>query len=213
MKNQLRSLITKAVVLSLGVVTMSCSDVNSENEGGNDIPPVTEAAAGQETVVLAAGCFWCVEEIYEYVPGVSEAVSGYSGGPEQSPTYEQVARGLTGHTEAVEVQYDADKVSLDELLEIFWKSFDPTDGSGVAPDFGKQYRPALFYKNEQEKQLMEASKAALAEKLQQTVDVEIVPLEKFWVAEDYHQDFAKRNPEHGYVKNVSIPRMKRTLNK
>jgi len=148
-----------------------------------------EAAAGakkavapvaQTKVVLAAGCFWCVEEIFEHVDGVSEAISGYSGGKELNPTYDQVG---------------------------------PTDGSGVAPDFGRQYRPALFYSNAAEKKIMEDSKAALAKKLGQKVDVEIVPLEKFWKAEEYHQDFAKRNPNNGYVQAVSIPRMVRTLAK
>lgn len=181
-----------------------------------------EAAAGakkavapvaQTKVVLAAGCFWCVEEIFEHVDGVSEAISGYSGGKELNPTYDQVGAGLTGHTEAVEVIYDPKTVKLGQLLDIFWKSFDPTDGSGVAPDFGRQYRPALFYSNAAEKKIMEDSKAALAKKLGQKVDVEIVPLEKFWKAEEYHQDFAKRNPNNGYVQAVSIPRMVRTLAK
>ena len=169
--------------------------------------------AAETKLTLAAGCFWCVEEIYEQVPGVSEAVSGYSGGKEENPTYQQVSAGQTSHTEAVEIEYDPEKVSLEKLLAIFWKSFDPTNGKGVAPDFGSQYRPAVFYRNTEEKKVMEASKAALAKKLGKKVEVEIIAFEKFWKAEEYHQDFAKKNPEHGYVKGVSIPRLKRTLGK
>lgn len=173
----------------------------------------TATGSSQSTLTLAAGCFWCVEEIFESVTGVSEAVSGYSGGTEKNPTYEQVSAGRTSHTEAVEITYDSEEVSLEKLLAIFWKSFDPTNGKGVAPDFGKQYRPALFYRSAEEKKVMEDSKKALAKKLGKDVEVEIVAFEKFWKAEEYHQDYAKKNPNNGYVQSVSVPRMKRTLGK
>ena len=173
----------------------------------------TASGSLKHQLILAAGCFWCVEEIYESVSGVSNAVSGYSGGKEKNPTYGQVAAGLTGHTEAVEITYDPETVSLDQLLTIFWKSFDPTNGKGVAPDFGKQYRPALFYRNTEEKKIMETSKKALAEKLGKKIEVEIVPFEKFWKAEEYHQDYAKKHPNDGYVRAVSLPRLERTLGK
>ena len=179
------------------------AQLQAEGYGTNKAP--------ESTLTLAAGCFWCVEEIYESVEGVSEAVSGYSGGKEENPTYEQVGSGLTGHTEAVELMYDPKKVSLEKLLAIFWKSFDPTNGTGVTPDFGTQYRPALFYRTEKEKQVMEDSKKALAEKLGQKVEVEILPFEKFWIAEEYHQDYAKKHPNDGYVQAISIPRLLRTL--
>jgi len=208
MKKGFRNFIGSSLAIGIGFISVACGQDNTEKkemEGKKEM--------GSETVILAAGCFWCVEEIYEHVPGVSEAVSGYSGGKEENPTYKDVSAGKTGHTEAVEVMYDSKKVSLDELLDIFWKSFDPTNGKGVSPDFGTQYRPALFYKTEEEKKIMEASKAAIAKKLGKKVEVEIVPFEKFWIAEEYHQDFAKRNPNQGYVKAVSIPRMKRTLGK
>lgn len=169
------------------------------------------AQAAEKKVTLAAGCFWCVEEIYERVPGVSEAVSGYAGGKEKNPTYKQVSAGETGHTESVEITYDDEKVDLDKLLAIYWKSFDPTNGKGVAPDFGKQYRPVLFYRTAEEKKVMEASKAALAKKLGKKVAVKIVPFVKFWKAEGYHQDYAKKNPNDRYVQGVSLPRLRRTL--
>ncbi|MGJ8655757.1 MAG: peptide-methionine (S)-S-oxide reductase MsrA [Akkermansiaceae bacterium] len=171
------------------------------------------AQAAEKKLTLAAGCFWCVEEIYERVPGVKEAESGYSGGEEQNPTYKQVSSGATGHTEAVELTYDSTKVNLESLLAVYWKSFDPTNGKGVAPDFGKQYRPVLFYRDNDEKKVMEISKAALAKKLGKKIEVEIVPLVKFWLAESYHQDYAKKNPNDPYVKGVSLPRLHRTLGK
>ncbi len=193
--------------ISLIALLTSCSQADKSKQTTNEAKP------GDKILTLAAGCFWCVEEIYQEVPGVNEAVSGYSGGKEKNPTYKQVSSGQTGHTEAVEVYYDAKKISLDQLLTIYWKSFDPTNGNGVAPDFGKQYRPVLFYKDDAEKKIMEASKASLAKKLGRKIAVEILPIEKFWPAEDYHQDYAEKNPNDRYVRGVSIPRLKRTLGK
>jgi len=194
-------------LLSLIALLTACTKSDKPSRAINGPQP------GDSKLTLAAGCFWCVEEIYQEVPGVNEAVSGYSGGKEINPTYTQVSAGLTGHTEAVEVYYDPSKVKLEQLLAIYWKSFDPTNGSGVAPDFGKQYRPVLFYRNDTEKKVMEASKAALALKLGEKVEVEIVPFKKFWEAEDYHQDYARKNPNDRYVQGVSLPRLRRTLGK
>ena len=208
MKKESKILITCALIVS-GLVTASCNDSVPDKSTFKPIPEGTAL----ETLTLAAGCFWCVEEIYEHVPGVSEAVSGYSGGKEQFPTYNNVAAGRTSHTEAVEIMYDPNTVNLDHLLNIYWKSFDPTNGRGVAPDFGRQYRPVLFYRTEEEKQIMEASKQALALELKEDIAVEIVPFEKFWKAEDYHQDYAENNPGNFYIKSISIPRMKRTFKK
>lgn len=195
------------ILLSLLALLTSCSQADKTQKTTHESKP------GDKTLTLAAGCFWCLEEIYQAVPGVSNAVSGYSGGKEKNPTYSQVSAGKTGHTEAVEVYYDDKKISLEQLLTIYWKSFDPTNGRGVAPDFGTQYRPVLFYKNDTEKKAMLASKAALAKKLGKNIAVEILPLEKFWTAEDYHQDYAENNPNDPYIKGISIPRLKRTLNK
>lgn len=171
------------------------------------------AFAKEQKVVFAAGCFWCMEEIFEELPGVSDVVSGYTGGEELNPTYEQVSAGKTGHSEAVEITYDDEKISLKELLAYFWKSHDSSDGRGVAPDFGTQYRSELYYGSEEELKVMTESKAAEAERMGKKVATKIVPLAVFWPAEDYHQDFARKNPENPYVKNVSIPRLKRTLAK
>ena len=197
------------MLFSIGFITAACSDTIPDKKTFKPIPKDAEL----KTLTLAAGCFWCVEEIYEHVEGVSEAVSGYSGGTEQNPTYQNVAAGRTSHTEVVKITYHPEFVNLDRLLKIFWNSFDPTNGKGVAPDFGRQYRPALFYKTAKEKEVMEASKKALATKLGKKIEVEIVPFEKFWIAEEYHQDYAEKNPFDLYIKRISIPRMKRTFKK
>lgn len=164
-------------------------------------------AADLQKATFAAGCFWCVEAIFERVPGVTDVVSGYTGGKEKEPTYEQVGAGNTGHCEAVEITYDAEKTSYSKLLDVFWKSHDPTDGRGVAPDFGKQYRSALFYRTPEEKGMIEASKAALEKKLGKKIATDVAAFGKFHLAEDYHQNYVKLNPTNSYVRRVSIPRL------
>ncbi len=169
--------------------------------------PTLLQAADLKKATFAAGCFWCMEAIYDRVPGVTDVVSGYSGGKEKNPTYEQVGSGATGHCETVEITYDAEKTSYAKLLDVFWKSHDPTDGRGVAPDFGKQYRSALFYRTPEEKEAIEKSKAALEKRLGKKVATQVVPFVKFYPAEGYHQDYVKNHPNDSYVRNVSIPRL------
>lgn len=166
-------------------------------------------AAETETAVFGAGCFWCVEAFYEQQPGVKNVVSGYAGGGEANPTYEQVSAGKMGHAEVVQVEFDPAVTSYEKLVEFFWKTHDPTDGRGVAPDFGKQYRPIILYRTPEQKVLAEKSKEALAVKLNKPVAVEIVALDKFYVAEDYHQEYVRKNPKDGYVVGVAIPKLKK----
>ncbi len=149
-----------------------------------------------EVATFAGGCFWCIESGFEKLPGVSEAVSGYAGGHVDKPTYKQVSMGVTGHTEAVQVFYNPDIISYNELLEGFWRQFDPTDGDGSFIDRGKQYRPAIFYNNEKQKTLAENSIQQLAAsgRYDKPVAVEISPLKKFYKAEEYHQNYYKKNP-------------------
>lgn len=160
---------------------------------------------------FASGCFWCVEAIFESVDGVEEAISGYAGGTKENPTYEEVGRGLTNHTEAVEVYYDPEVVSYASLLKVYYGSHDPTTVNGQHPDFGKQYRSMILYTNEMEKKAAEDFKKALeaAGTYSDPIATEIEPLTKFWAAEEYHQDYEKRNPNNSYVRNVSIPRLNR----
>ena len=148
-----------------------------------------------QKAAFAAGCFWCTEEAFEKVPGVISAVSGYTGGKTQHPTYEQVSRGITGHAEAVEVTFDPAKVSYEKLLDVFWLNHDPTVRDRQFCDGGSQYRPEIFYYTEEQKRLAEASKAKW-EKLKpfrQPILTPITAAGTFWPAEDYHQDYYKKN--------------------
>ena len=148
-----------------------------------------------EIATLAGGCFWCMEPPFEKRDGVKEVVSGYAGGEEQNPTYKQVASGQTSHTESVQVVFDPSKISYAEVLTIFWQQIDPTQVDGQFVDTGAQYRTAIFYHDEQQKKLAEQSMRLLAERgpFDEDIVTEIQPLGKFWVAEEYHQDFYKKS--------------------
>lgn len=159
---------------------------------------------------FASGCFWCVEAIFESVKGVEEAVSGYSGGTEANPTYEEVGRGQTHHAEAVEVYYDPKVVDFKTLVKVFFGSHDPTTLNRQGPDVGAQYRSIAFYQNEKEKKIIEDYIEELKEKgVYPAITTQVVPFTRFWKAEAYHQDYEKRNPDNAYVRKVSIPRLRR----
>ncbi|WP_350557758.1 peptide-methionine (R)-S-oxide reductase MsrB [Psychrobacter sp. CAL346-MNA-CIBAN-0220] len=145
---------------------------------------------------LAGGCFWCVESGYEKIPGVVEVVSGYAGGQTENPTYSSVSAGGTGYTEAAQVYYDPQKITYDGILQALWRIADPTDDKGQFVDRGTQYRPAIFYNNQEEKQKAEAAKQSLQESgvYDKPVVIEIVPASTFYPAEEYHQDYYKKNP-------------------
>lgn len=160
---------------------------------------------------FASGCFWCVEAIFESVEGVIEAESGYSGGKEQNPTYKQVSAGLTGHTESVKVYYDANIIDYKTLLRVYYGSHNPTTVNGQHPDYGKQYRSAIFYTNDDEKAIIEnyINELESLSTYKEEIATEVVMFDKFWIAEDYHQDYEKLNPNQPYVKSVSIPRLRK----
>jgi peptide-methionine (S)-S-oxide reductase len=148
-----------------------------------------------EKATFAAGCFWCTEEAFEKVPGVVSAVSGYTGGKVKGPSYDQVSSGRTGHTEAVEVTFDPAKVSYDKLLDVFWVNHDPTVKDRQFCDAGSQYRPEIFYHSEEQKRLAEASKAKWEKQkpFRQPILTPITQASEFYPAEDYHQDYYKKN--------------------
>jgi len=149
--------------------------------------PQTRAVA-----TFAGGCFWCMEGPFDKLPGVISTTSGYTGGTKANPTYEEVSNGGTGHRESVEVVYDPRKVTYAQLLDTFWHNVDPTDNSGQFCDHGSQYRSAIFYHDAEQKRLAEASKAALEKRFRVATD--ILPASPFWRAEEYHQDYYKKNP-------------------
>lgn len=152
--------------------------------------------AGQAEAVFAGGCFWCTEHDFEAVPGVSEAISGYTGGTLENPTYEDVITETTGHYESVLVRYDPKVITYAALVERFWLLVDPTDDGGQFCDRGPSYRSAIFAATPEQKQQAEASKAALQQsgKLREAVTTEILPLGRFYPAEEYHQGYAEKNP-------------------
>ena len=145
---------------------------------------------------FAGGCFWCTESDFEKVDGVREVVSGYIGGHVENPSYEQVSAGETGHVEAIQVRYDPTKVSYKELLDVFWRHVDPTDPAGQFADRGSQYRPVIFYHNDEQKRLAEETKDELGRsgRFEKEITTEIVPASTFYPAEDYHQDYYKKKP-------------------
>jgi peptide methionine sulfoxide reductase msrA/msrB len=145
--------------------------------------------------IFAGGCFWCMEGPFEKEEGVVEVISGFSGGDKENPSYEEVSSGQTKHIESVQIVYDPEKISYQKLLEIYWRQIDPTDDGGQFVDRGSQYRSAIFYSNDKEKKLAEASKKALAEsgKFEKPIVTEILPFKAFYPAEDYHQDYYKNH--------------------
>jgi peptide-methionine (S)-S-oxide reductase len=165
--------------------------------GFSNVPRPSVAESGEPAkAYFAGGCFWCMEEVFEKVDGVIAAVSGYMGGTVQDPSYEDVSSGRTGHAESVEVLYDPSKVTYNQLLEAFWRNVDPITPNAQFCDHGTQYRAAIFYQNDQEKRFAEESKQAIeqSKRFSQPIVTQIVMASRFYVAEEYHQDFYKKNP-------------------
>jgi peptide-methionine (S)-S-oxide reductase len=197
----IKSVFTFSVVLLL----ISCLGFSKKQE-------VSKAPykPSKETKVayFASGCFWCVEAIFESVTGVEEAVSGYAGGFTKNPTYQSIGTGKTGHAEAVAVYYNPEKVSFETLVTVFFGSHDPTTVNGQNPDYGTQYRSIAFYENDKEKAIIDAAISKLNKEVYNgKIATEVTKLIKFYEAEEYHQDFEKRNPNQSYVKAVSVPRL------
>lgn len=189
MKNMRRVIL---MITLAGLVGLPVSAADDRMKNSKSVPDDSSLAVA----TFAGGCFWCVEAGFEKIPGVVEAVSGYSGGAETTPTYEQVASGRTGHTEAVQVYYDSAVITYEGLLQGFWRFMDPTDNMGQFVDRGKQYRPAIFYHSDKQRQLAEESKNALQEsgRYEKPVVIEIVPFRAFYEAEAYHQNYYRENP-------------------
>ncbi len=165
---------------------------------------------GLNTAYFASGCFWCVEAVYERVKGVEESVSGYAGGHTEYPTYEKSNTGKTGHAEAVEIYYDSTVVDFATLVDVYFGSQIITQVNGQGPDWGSQYRSIIFYQNEVEKSIIDDKIALLNKRIApEKVAAEVMPFDRFWVGEGYHQDYEKLHPNQGYIRSVSIPRLKR----
>lgn len=202
-------------IITLFVLTLlfSCQNMAQNKKKMDAVknaqPVVVPMENGLAKAYFASGCFWCVEAVYESIKGVKEVINGYSGGHTNNPTYDASNTGRTGHAEAVEVIYDPKIVSFDILVDAYFASQNPTQVNGQGPDRGSQYRSIIFYQNEAQKEVILKKKEALAKKLNATIAAEVYPFQKFWVAEDYHQNYERLHPNNGYIRNVSIPRLKR----
>jgi peptide-methionine (S)-S-oxide reductase len=162
-----------------------------------------------EVATLGGGCFWCLDAAYRRIEGIKSVVSGYAGGATPNPTYEQVCNGTTGHAEVVQVEFDPDVITYPEILEIFWTIHDPTTLNRQGADVGSQYRSAIFYEGDTQKAAAEASRDEVQALWPNPVVTEIVPLEAFYPAEEYHQDFYAKNPGQGYCQAVINPKLRK----
>ena len=161
------------------------------------------------TATLGGGCFWCVEAVYERLPGVVSVTSGYAGGHTDNPTYEQIGTGKTGHAEVVQIEYDPEKVTFEKIIDLFWDAHDPTTLNRQGADVGPQYRSIILTATEDEARIAGESKERAQSKFKSPIVTEIVPLEKFYPAEDYHQDFYRENPMHPYNMAVIRPKLEK----
>lgn len=207
-----------ATLLATSCQSKTKKDTLSENTAvEQEKPQEIEKLSAQdlskyETAYFASGCFWCVEAIFESVKGVKEAVSGYAGGTLENPTYEAVSYGKTDHAEAVQVYYDPKEISFTQLVQVFFGSHDPTQLNRQGPDRGTQYRSMAFYKTDEQKKIIEGYMQALQDNNVYDGDpitTEVAPYTTFYKAEEYHQDYERKNPNNSYIRNVSIPRLNR----
>lgn len=177
---------TLSVLAAAGLASPSLQAQSSQDQ------PSQQQSSAEAT--FAGGCFWCMEPPYDNQPGVSATISGYIGGELENPSYEDITRGDTGHAEVVKVEYDPEQISYEQLLEIFWRNIDPFAVDRQFCDVGDQYRSAIFYHDEAQRELAEASKAEMEERFDQEIATQIVPANTFWPAEEYHQDYYQKNP-------------------
>lgn len=172
-------------------------------------PTISASSPNKSVAVFGAGCFWCLEVIYEELNGVQEVISGYAGGSEPYPKYEEVAMGNTSHAEVIKIIYDPNVITYRELINYFWSTHDATRSDGVWPDFGPQYRSILLYQNDTEKMAIQASRTKYETETGKSIATEIKALEVFYPAENCHQNYAKKNPKNRYVRTIIEPKMRK----
>ena len=204
-------LIIGLIIFLTSVTGYSCKEVKSTKIESEKSEMDSTQDMNLEKATFGGGCFWCTEAIYERVEGVHSVVSGYAGGTVKNPTYKQVCDGTTGHAEVTQITYDPKVVSYDELLEIFFKTHDPTTLNRQGADVGTQYRSVIFYHNDEQKQKAEYYKSELNKSgaWNNPVVTEISPLINFYSAEDYHQDYYANNPNQGYCAFVIGPKVEK----
>jgi peptide methionine sulfoxide reductase msrA/msrB len=188
------------VLLATMMIIAACVNMSEDSTMENG------SHEGLEYATFAGGCFWCMEPPFENLDGVHEVIAGYTGGDTENPSYEEVSSGETGHYEAIQIMYDPERITYEELLEVYWRQIDPTDAGGQFVDRGTQYRTAIFYHNQRQKELAEESRRRLEEsgRYDKPIVTEILPYEEFYPAEDYHQDYYQKNPDiYEYYKKNS----------
>ncbi|MFP4091843.1 MAG: peptide-methionine (S)-S-oxide reductase MsrA [Cyclobacteriaceae bacterium] len=207
--------------LSLIISTFFLLACNSEQQAQSKLQPSeftvepasisASEAEKLDTATFAAGCFWCVEAVFERVKGVKSVVSGYAGGNQPNPTYQEVAAGKTDYAETVQIYYNPEEVNYQQLLEIFFATHDPTQLNRQGPDVGKQYRTEIFYHDARQQELAQEYMQQLSEsgKYEDEIVTRLSPLDEFYVAEDYHQNYYENNPNDRYIVNIAVPKIKK----
>ena len=178
-------------------------DTYNDTVEGNNMGNKTELAT------FGGGCFWCTEAVYEKIDRVVSVISGYAGGNKTDPSYEDVVTGKTEHAEVIQIEFDPDKISYDELLDLFWKAHDPTTLNRQGADIGTQYRSIILYHNNTQREAAERSLKRASPLFDRPIVTEVKPLDKFYPAEDYHQDYYENNPNAGYCRIVINPKLKK----
>jgi peptide-methionine (S)-S-oxide reductase len=207
LKNTLVMKFLSILLISFSLISCAQSDANaSTNDHSSKSPKMNQPLDSLQVAYFASGCFWCVEAVFESVQGVQEAVSGYTGGKSKNPTYEEICTGKSGHAESVKVYYDSSMVSYETLVDVFFNSHDPSTLNRQGPDAGTQYRSAIFYVTDAERDIANAAIKKLKSEGRK-VTTEVSKLDVFWDAEDYHQNYEALHPNQSYIQAVSIPRL------
>ncbi len=207
---------SKLIVLALVLINLTGCQKSNQNSLYSDISQLQGRLADDlEVATFAGGCFWCTEAVFEQLKGVEDVISGYTGGDKENPTYREVSLGNTRHAEGVQIYFDPGLISYPKLLEVFFYTHDPTTLNRQGPDVGPQYRSAIFYHNQQQKQQAEAAMTKLAAKetFEKPIVTELNPFEVFYPAEAYHQDYYRNNPYDPYVIAVAKPKVEKFVKK
>jgi len=194
----------------VGASLGACGPAKVTNAGAINPSPLNMSSSNKtELATLGGGCFWCMEAVFERLPGVKSVTSGYAGGQTENPSYEAVCSHATGHAEVIQVEFDPAQISYDKLLDLFWQAHDPTTPNRQGADVGTQYRSIIFFENNAQKVAAEKSKQAAAKRFSKPIVTEIVPLAKFYEAEGYHQDYFRNNPNAPYCRAVIRPKLEK----
>lgn len=195
------------LILILGALltTAICMNATPEKSAGTE--------TNLQTATFGGGCFWCGEAVFQRIPGVKSVVSGFAGGSKENPTYEQVCQGNTGHAEVIQIKFDPAQISYEKLLEVFFEEHDPTTLNRQGHDVGTQYRSIILYANDEQKKMAEKTKAEAQKNFKDPIVTEIVPLKKFYAAEDYHQNYFNTHGSQGYCAFVIRPKLQKLIDK